>query len=149
MQYEPIRILMIEDNMADVALTRAALAATKLLVELDVASDGDTALSKLLRKPPFHNALLPDLILLDLNLPGKSGKDVLAEIKNEPEILHIPVVILSTSNQEKDILESYRLQANCFITKPPDMDQFRYVISQMKEFWFAVVRIPKVAEFHD
>lgn len=148
MQYEPFRILMIEDNMADAVLTRAAFVETKLVMAIDVAEDGDSALSRLRREPPYHDFNLPDLILLDLNLPGKSGKEILMEIKSDPKISHIPIIILTTSSQDNDVLESYKLQANCFITKPADMDQFRYVVAQLKEFWFAVARIPKTAEIH-
>ena len=141
----PIEILLVEDSAGDVRLTKEALRDAKVRNNLHVASDGMEATSFLWRQGKHANAPRPDLILLDLNLPKKSGREVLEEIKVHPSLKSIPVVILTTSAAEEDILRSYQLHANCYITKPVDLDQFLKVIKTMDNFWLAIVKLPKAA----
>lgn len=143
MRGEPVEILLIEDNPGDVRLTREALRDAKVRNNLAVASDGVEALAYLRRQQQYHDVVLPDLILLDLNLPRKSGHEVLGEIKEDPSLKHIPVVILTTSQAEQDILRSYRLRANAFVTKPVDLDQFLRVVRSIEEFWLEIVRLSR------
>ena len=133
----PIEILLVEDNEGDVELTREALAEGKVRNVLRVARDGVEAL-EMLRAAER----LPDLILLDLNLPKKDGREVLEEIKGDPALLSIPVVILTTSKSEVDVVDTYRKHANCYITKPVDLDQFIDVVRSVEDFWLTVVRLP-------
>ena len=137
-----IEILLVEDNPADVRLTQEVLKDSKLQNELRVVYDGDAALAYLQRRAPYQDVRPPDLILLDLNLPKKSGIEVLAEIKSDKSLHRIPVVILTTSSAERDILKSYDLHANCYVTKPVDLDQFIAVVKSIEEFWFAIVKLP-------
>jgi CheY-like chemotaxis protein len=137
-----VEILLVDDNPADVRLTAEALKEAKIRNSLNVAFDGVDAL-KYLRKEDNHaNARRPDLILLDLNLPRKDGREVLADIKNDEDLKRIPVVVLTTSEAEEDILKAYNLHANCYITKPVDFKQFTKVIRTIEEFWFAIVKLP-------
>jgi CheY-like chemotaxis protein len=129
-------ILLIEDNPGDIRLTKEALKDIDKSVNLSVALDGAEAINYLLKAKGHEGSTTPDLILLDLNLPKKDGKEVLKEIKKNPDLLTIPVIILSTSNAEKDILECYQLHANSFINKPVDFDEFFEVINKLIEFWF-------------
>jgi two-component system response regulator len=138
----PIDILLIEDNPGDVRLTVEAFADSGLHNDLHVAQDGVEALAFLRRQGSYVNAPRPDLILLDLNLPRKNGRQVLAEIKADDELKHIPVVILTTSETLKDILEMYSLQANFYITKPVNLDQFIKVVQSIEEFWLGIVKLP-------
>ena len=140
---KPIEILLVEDNPADVRLTEEALREGKVKNRLAVARDGLEALEFLRRQGKFANATRPDLILLDLNLPRKDGREVLAEIKNDDDLKLIPVVVLTTSSAEQDILKSYKLHANCYITKPVDLEQFVSVVRSIDDFWLTVVRLPK------
>jgi chemotaxis family two-component system response regulator Rcp1 len=142
----PIEILLVEDSPGDVRLTQEALRDAKVQNNLHVASDGMEALSFLGRQGKNANAPRPDLILLDLNLPKKGGRAVLEEIKLDPSLKSIPVVILTTSAAEEDILRSYQLHANCYITKPVDLDQFLKVVKTIDNFWLAIVKLPTVAE---
>lgn len=137
-----IEILLVEDNPADIRLTQEAFKEGKLSNRLSIVSDGEQALAYLNRKSPFEHAKRPDLILLDLNLPGKSGREVLADIKNNPKLRQIPVIMLTTSSAEEDIFKSYDLQVNCYITKPVDMERFITVIKAIDSFWFNIVRLP-------
>ena len=140
---KPIDILLVEDNPGDVRLTREALKEGKVLInQLNVARDGVEALAFLRRQGEFSDAVRPDIILLDLNLPKKDGREVLAEIKNDPELRRIPVVILTTSKAEEDILKSYDMHANCYITKPVDLDQFITVVQSIEDFWLTIVKLP-------
>ncbi len=139
---ELVEILLVEDNPGDVRLTQEALREGKVHNNLHVARDGVEALAFLRRQGPFANAVRPDLILLDLNLPKKDGREVLAEIKNDPALASIPVVILTTSAAEQDILRAYHLHANCYITKPVDLEQFIEVVKAIEGFWFTIVRLP-------
>ncbi len=139
---KPIEILLVEDNAADVRLTEEALKEGKVRNHLHVARDGMEALEFLHRQGRFKDATRPDLILLDLNLPRRDGREVLADIKNDPELKMIPVVVLTTSSAEADILKSYKLHANCYITKPVDLEQFVNVVKSIDDFWLTVVRLP-------
>lgn len=138
----PVEILMIEDNPGDVRLTQEALKEGRLWNHLTVARDGIEALECLHRAGQFQNVKTPDLILLDLNLPRKDGREVLAEIKADERLKLIPVVVLTTSKAEEDILKSYKLHANCYITKPVDFPQFASVVRAIESFWFTIVRLP-------
>jgi chemotaxis family two-component system response regulator Rcp1 len=135
-------ILLVEDNPADVRLTPEALVNGKVQHELHVARDGVEAISFLHRQGPFGQAPRPDLILLDLNLPRKDGREVLAEIKADPDLMSIPVIVLTSSQDEEDILKTYDLHANGYIVKPVDLEQFFTVIRQIKEFWMSIVLLP-------
>jgi CheY-like chemotaxis protein len=137
-----IEILLIEDNPGDVRLTKEALKDGKILNNLNVASDGVEAMAFLKREGKYSDAPHPELILLDLNLPKKDGREVLAEIKSNPELKRIPVVILTSSAAEQDVVKSYNLHANCYITKPVDLDQFIHVVKSIEHFWLTVVRLP-------
>jgi CheY-like chemotaxis protein len=139
---EPIEILLVEDSPADVDLTREALEDAKVRNNLHVASDGVEALAFLRREGRYADAPHPDLILLDLNLPKKDGREVLAEIKADPLLRRIPVVVLTTSEAEQDIIQSYDLHANCYVTKPVDLDAFMHVVRSIEDFWLAIVRLP-------
>ena len=138
----PIDILLVEDNPGDVRLTREALHDAKVLNTLTVAVDGVEALAALRREGRFADAPRPDIILLDLNLPRKDGREVLAEIKEDPSLRRIPVVVLTTSKAEEDVLRTYNLHANCYISKPVDLEQFITVVKSIEDFWFTVVRLP-------
>ncbi len=140
---KPVEILLVEDNPGDVRLTEEALREGKVRNNLHVARDGVEAIEFLRRRGKFVNAVRPDLVLLDLNLPRRDGREVLAEIKDDPELKSIPVVVLTTSSAETDILRSYSLHANCYITKPVDLEQFVRVVRSIDEFWLTVVRLPK------
>jgi chemotaxis family two-component system response regulator Rcp1 len=138
----PIEILLVEDNPGDVRLTIEALNEGRFANIINVAVDGFEAMAFLRREGKYANAPKPDLVLLDLNLPKKNGREVLAEIKTDPNLKCIPVVILTSSQAEKDIVETYNLHANCYITKPVDFEQFIRVVRSIEDFWFAVVRLP-------
>jgi CheY-like chemotaxis protein len=139
---KPIEILLVEDNPGDADLAREALENGKVLNTLHVVGDGELAMAFLRGEGPYTKAPRPDLILLDLNLPRKDGREVLAEVKSDAGLRCIPVVILTTSKAEEDILKTYDLHANCFITKPIDLDQFIKVVQAIEEFWFTIVKLP-------
>jgi len=139
-----IEILLVEDNPGDVRLTFEALKDGKVHNHLSVATDGVEAMEFLRRQGKFANAPRPDLILLDLNLPRKDGREVLSEIKEDPGLRSIPVVILTTSQAEEDIIRAYDHNANCYITKPVDFDQFMKVVKSIEDFWLTVVKLPHV-----
>ena len=138
----PIEILLVEDSPGDVRLTREAFKDARVLVNLQVAGDGEEAMAFLKREGKYSSKPRPDIILLDLNLPKKDGRVVLAEIKEDPKLQTIPVVILTTSASEADVLKSYSLHANCYITKPVDLDGFLKVVKSIDGFWLSVVRLP-------
>ncbi len=138
----PVEILMVEDNPGDVRLTQEALKEGRLWNHLVVARDGMEAMEVLRRREAFGKPGSPDLILLDLNLPKKDGREVLADIKCDERLKLIPVVILTTSRAEEDIVKSYKLHANCYITKPVDFPQFAFVVRSIEDFWFTVVKLP-------
>jgi CheY-like chemotaxis protein len=141
----PIEVLLVEDSPGDVRLTREALKDAKVHISLHVAADGIEAMDFLKRAGTQANAPRPDLILLDLNLPRKDGREVLKEIKESPTLRSIPVVILTTSLSEADVLQSYDLHANCYISKPMDLEGFFKVVRSIDDFWLSVVRLPHVA----
>ena len=142
---EPIEILLVEDSPGDVRLTREAFKDAKVHINLNVASDGAEAMDFLNREGEHANAPRPDLILLDLNLPKKDGREVLEEIKVSPTLKSIPVVVLTTSASDADILRSYKLHANCYITKPVGLDGFLEVVKSIDNFWLTVVKLPSEA----
>ena len=137
-----IEILLVEDNPGDVRLTREVLKQGRIRNTLNVASDGVEALDFLHRRGSFVDTKPQDLILLDLNLPKMNGREVLAEIKEDPDLKHIPVVVLTTSSAEEDVVSAYDLHANCYITKPVDLDQFVKVVQSIEDFWLTIVRLP-------
>jgi CheY-like chemotaxis protein len=137
-----IDILLVEDNPGDARLAVEALKESKIHNTLHVVMDGEEASDFLFRKGKHANSNHPDLILLDLNLPKKDGRELLAEIKNDPVLKRIPVVILTTSKAEEDIVKTYNLHANCYITKPLDLEQFMKVIKSIEEFWLTIVVLP-------
>jgi len=137
-----IEILLIEDNPGDVRLTEEALKEGKVLNNLNVVEDGEEALKFLYRQDKYQNAPRPDLILLDLNLPRKDGREVMAKLKADMTLKRIPIVVLTTSQAEQDIIESYELGVNCYITKPVDLDQFLDVVKSIEDFWLTVVTLP-------
>lgn len=139
---EPIEILLVEDSPSDIDLTREALDDTKIRNNLSVSRDGVEALAFLRREGEFADAPKPDLILLDLNLPKKDGREVLEEIKADPVLRRIPVVVLTTSQAEADIIRSYDLHANCYVPKPVDLDAFLKVVQSIEGFWLAIVKLP-------
>jgi two-component system, chemotaxis family, response regulator Rcp1 len=138
----PIEILMVEDSPSDAQLTIAALEAAKIANHLIHVEDGVDAMEFLLRQGRYADAPRPDLILLDLNLPRKDGREVLVELKSHPDLKTIPVVVLTTSQSEQDVLRSYELHANCYVVKPVDFAQFMAVVKSIEHFWLAVVTLP-------
>lgn len=140
---EPIDILLVEDNPGDVRLAQEVFKDSKIRNDLHVVYDGVEAMSFLRHEGQYKNAPKPDIILLDLNLPKKTGHEVLADIKSDNDLKRIPVVILTVSKDEEDILKSYNLFANCFITKPVDLHQFLNVVKSIEDFWLTIVRLPQ------
>jgi two-component system, chemotaxis family, response regulator Rcp1 len=140
---QPIEILLVEDNPADVRLTREALTTSALWSKLNVVKDGQEALDYMRSTGQFAGVARPDLVLLDLNLPKKDGREVLAEVKHDPDLAPIPIVILTTSSAEDDVIKAYGLHANCYITKPVDLRQFIGVVKTIEDFWLTVVRLPR------
>ncbi len=139
---KPVEILLVEDSPGDIRLTQEAFKEGKLLNSLHVVNDGVEALAFLRRQGKYAQAPRPDLILLDLNLPKKDGREVLAEIKPDEDLRRIPVVVLTISEAEEDILKSYNLYANCFITKPVEFMKFMDVVRAIEDFWFSIVKLP-------
>jgi CheY-like chemotaxis protein len=137
-----IEILMVEDNPGDVRLTQEALRAAKMLNNLHVVEDGEAALDYLYQRGQYAMAARPDLVLLDLNLPKKDGREVLAVIKSDDMLKSIPVVVLTTSHAEADILRAYNLNANCYVTKPVDFKRFTEIVRTIEDFWLTVVTLP-------
>jgi CheY-like chemotaxis protein len=138
----PIEVLLVEDDPGDVLMTQEAFEEHKLRNRLTVVSDGAEALAYLRREDPYGDAVTPDLILLDLNLPRRDGREVLAEIKRDEQLCRIPVVVLTTSQADEDILRSYQLHANAYVTKPVDFERFISVVRQIDEFFVSVVKLP-------
>jgi chemotaxis family two-component system response regulator Rcp1 len=141
-QVQPAEILLVEDNPGDVRLVQEALRESKIINQLHAVSDGKEALAFLRRQGSYANARRPDLILLDLNLPRKDGREVLSEIKADPDLRRIPVVIVTSSEAEDDILKSYNHHANCYITKPLDLEKFIEVVKAIQDFWISIVKLP-------
>lgn len=139
---KPIKILLAEDNPGDVRLTKEALKEGKIRNELAVVGDGVEAVAYLRREGNYSNACRPDLILLDLNLPKKNGREVLAEIKNDEVLKRIPVIVLTSSKAEQDVVKTYESHANCYIVKPVELDEFIKVVSCINDFWLTIVKLP-------
>jgi len=139
----PVEILLVEDNPGDVRLTQEALKESKILNHLHVVGDGEEAMAFLRRQGKYAKVARPDLILLDLNLPKMDGRGVLSEVKADEELRRIPVVVLTSSSAEQDILKSYDLHANAYITKPVDLEQLGVVVKAIEEFWFSIVKLPE------
>ncbi|WP_315862226.1 response regulator [Halomicronema hongdechloris] len=140
---KPIKVLLIEDDPGDVYLTQEALDTSRLAIDLQVVEDGNLALDYVYQRGDYTDAERPDLILLDLSLPGCNGEEVLAKIKQDQDLKRIPVVVLTASKLDEDILQSYRLGANCYIPKPVGLDQFLEIIHSLEDFWLTVVKLPK------
>jgi chemotaxis family two-component system response regulator Rcp1 len=145
---KPVNILLVEDNPGDVRLTREALRESKMRNDLYVVGDGVEALAFLRREGKYAESPRPDIILLDLNLPRKDGREVLAEVKADRNLMQIPVVVLTSSAAEADIARAYNLHANCYVTKPVDLEQFLTVVKSVQDFWFVVVKLPTAVENH-
>jgi CheY-like chemotaxis protein len=143
---EPVQILLVDDSPTDVILTQEALEESKIRNQVSVVSDGIEALKYLRQEDPYGGVVRPDLIFLDLNMPRMSGRELLVKIKNDDALKAIPVVILTTSQAEQDIFDSYNLHANCYITKPVDLRQFTTVVHSVQNFWFAIVKLPPGGE---
>lgn len=137
-----IRVLLVEDDPGDIELMQECLEDAKVIIDLNVVDDGVKAIAYLRQEEPYADAVQPDLILLDLNMPRKDGREVLRDIKSDETLKHIPVVILTTSDTEEDILRSYNLGANCYVTKPVGLDQFARIVSTIETFWFQIVKLP-------
>ncbi len=141
-EVQPVEILLVEDNPVDVMITKNAFSTARMYCHVHVAEDGEEAMDFLYKRGKHSSAPLPDVILLDLNLPKKDGREILADVKADPDLRQIPVVILTTSEDPQDIWKTYDLQANCFVTKPVDMEQFTKALECLGEFWFTLVRLP-------
>jgi len=138
----PIEILMVEDNPGDVRLTREALKGGKVWNEIHVVTDGVAALDFLAQRAPYEDSPRPDLVLLDLNLPKKDGREVLSAMKSDASLKTIPVVILTTSQAEEDVMRAYNLSCNCYVTKPVDFEQFTRIVQAIEQFWLTIVTLP-------
>jgi two-component system, chemotaxis family, response regulator Rcp1 len=141
---KPVDILLVEDNPGDVRLTQEAFRESKLTIRLNVVMDGEDALNYLFRRPPYENATRPDMILLDLNIPKKDGREVLEEIKQDVSLQYVPVIILTTSNAEQDIVKTYNLKVNAYINKPVDFDRFFDIVQKIETFWLMTATLPSV-----
>jgi CheY-like chemotaxis protein len=142
MLLESIEILVVEDDLGDVELIKESLKMSKFKVVISHVSDGHECMEYLMKQGPYKTVKKPDVVLLDLNLPKKDGRQVLAEMKTDPLLKKIPVVILTTSDNEGDINKAYALGANCFVTKPVDFEQIKKIVNEIAEFWFTVVKLP-------
>ncbi len=143
-----MNILIVEDNSGDIVLTREAFDEVGLSEKVHISKEGEEAMRFLKKESPFENAPTPDIILLDLNIPKKDGREILADIKNDDELKAIPVIILTTSKSERDILSCYQSYANCYIEKPVDFDQFVDIIASIKDFWLNLVHLPTQTKGH-
>jgi two-component system, chemotaxis family, response regulator Rcp1 len=142
---QPIQILLVEDQPADIRLTKEVLADGKVANDVHVVNDGEQAMAFLRRRGEFANSPRPDLVLLDLNLPRMDGREVLAEIKSDPELMATPVIVLTTSAAERDVLDAYEHRANAYVTKPIDLDEFVAAVASIEQFWLTFVRLPEHA----
>lgn len=140
---QPVDVLLVEDNLGDIRLTEEALRESSIATRFSSVRDGVAAMAFLRRTAPYCDAIRPDVILLDLNLPKKDGREVLEDIKNDPELRRIPVIVLTTSEAEQDVAMAYDLCASCYITKPVDFSQFVKVLKEIDRFWFTTARLPK------
>jgi two-component system, chemotaxis family, response regulator Rcp1 len=139
---KPVEILLVDDSLSDVRLTKEAIKEFKMFNKVTVARDGVEAMAFLHKEGKYADAIRPDLILLDLNMPRKDGRETLAEIKTDPSLRRIPVVILTVSKAEEDVLKAYDLHANCYVTKPMDIEQFSKIVKTIDDFWFSIVTLP-------
>jgi len=137
-----VQMLLVEDNLGDIRLTKETLRDAKVMVNLHVVGDGVEAMAFLRQEGKYTRSPRPDLVLLDLNLPKKDGREVLTEVKQDPDLRRIPVVILTISNGQEDILKSYNLHANAYVTKPLNLEQFSKIVKAIEDFWFTVVKLP-------
>ena len=144
--WRPVEILLVEDNPGDVRLTQEALKESKICNHLSVVTDGVEAVEYLRQEGRFAQAVRPDLILLDLNLPRKNGREVLAEIKEDQDLRRIPVVVLTISQDEEDVFKAYNLHANCYVNKPLDLNRFLKVVQSIEDFWLTIVKLPPTGE---
>jgi CheY-like chemotaxis protein len=142
----PLQVLMVDDDEGDVELTRTAWQKHKLRVDLHTVQDGELAMAFLRHEAPYEGAPRPDLILLDLNMPRMDGREVLMQIKSDPDLKTIPVVVLTTSSADADILRSYQLGCNCYATKPVGFKEFTDIIKKIEEFWLTVIKLPKIEQ---
>ena len=140
---KPIHVLLVEDNEADIDLARESLESSKLRLDLSVVTNGEAAMEFLRQERGHTKANRPDLIILDLNLPRKTGREVLAEVKQDEDLKRIPVVVLTSSAAEQDVVQSYNVGANCYVTKPVDLRAFQVIVRDTSNFWFTIVRLPK------
>ena len=138
----PVQILLVDDSAGDVSLTREALLAARITNQLHVVEDGEQAIDFMRRRGSYRDVPVPDLVLLDLNLPRMDGREVLRELKGDDELRHVPVIVLTTSADERDVLTSYRLHANAFVTKPVEFSEFLLALQQLENFWLQIVRLP-------
>lgn len=145
---KPIHILLVEDNKGDIVLIHEALEEGKIHNSVAVVRDGAQAITYLEKRKPYENEIEPDLVLLDINLPKKNGHEVLKYIKEKPELMHIPVIMLTTSSSETDIMKSYKNHANCYITKPIDLQKFMEVVASIENFWISLVQLPNEKRDH-
>ena len=143
MQAKHIEVLLVEDDPGDAELTQAFLEEAKVVINITIVEDGVEAMAYLHQEGKYAGVILPDVILLDLNMPRKDGREVLAEIKSDDALRHIPVVVLTTSDTDEDILKSYNLGANCYVTKPVGLDEFSRIVQSIEHFWFTIVKLPK------
>lgn len=143
---DTINVLLVEDNEGDILLTRETFAEIESPVNLHVVKDGEEAISFMMKEEQFSDAITPDLILLDLNIPKVNGFDILQKIKKTPNLKLIPIIVLSTSNKDKDILDSYKNYVNCYITKPVDLNEFAEIIQNIEKFWFKTVKLPTLLD---
>ena len=141
-QNRPIEVLLVEDDPGDVELTREAMEVAKLAVNLRVVKDGEEAMLYLRKVGSYARAVRPDLVLLDLNMPRKDGREVLRDIREDPELTSLPVIVLTTSDSEEDVLSTYDIGANCYVTKPVGLDQFVKAVQSIGNFWFGLVKLP-------
>ena len=139
---DPIEVLLIEDNEGDILLTQETFENISSPVNLHVVKDGEQAIAFIMKEAPYEDAVSPDMILLDLNIPKINGFDILHKIKSTPTLKQIPIIVLSTSNKEKDVLDSYKNYVNCYITKPVDLNEFSEIIQYIEQFWFQTVKLP-------
>lgn len=143
MSIRPVEILLVEDDPGDIELIKETLSSSKIKIDLETVNDGADAISYLKKENEFAGKNEPDLVILDLNLPLKSGLDVLDDIKSNPYLKHIPIIVMTTSDQDSDVIKSYKLGANSYVTKPMGIDQFSHIVNTIEDFWLTIAKLPK------
>lgn len=143
MQLEPVEILLVEDDPGDIELIKETISSSKLKINLQIVNDGSKAISYLKKQGQYSDKTEPDLVILDLNLPLKNGMEVLKEVKSDEDIKHIPIIVMTTSDQDSDVLKSYKLGANSYVTKPMGIEQFSHIVNTIEDFWLTIVKLPK------